>query len=98
MTRRIAASARSAAQVLQQEDGTTEVVTEKRRVEIPGLRWAWRLDARYRQDGAPRRFVGIIGFRAPYWVFLYYTDKGVNAADCGQMEALLAGVRITLRE
>ena len=94
----IAASARDAAEVLQQEEGTAEVVTNRRRVEFPGLSWAWRLDARYRQDGAPRRFVGIIGFRAPYWVFLYYTDKGVNAADYGQMEALLAGARIAARE
>lgn len=94
----IAASARDAAAVLQQEEGTAEVVTNRRRIEFPGLSWAWRLDARYRQDGAPRRFVGIIGFRAPYWVFLYYTDKGVNAADYGQMEALLAGARIAARE
>jgi hypothetical protein len=94
----VAASARDAAEVLQQEEGTAEVVTNRQRIEFPGMSWAWRLDARYRQDGAPRRFIGIIGFRAPYWVFLYYTDKGINAADYGQMEALLAGARIAARE
>jgi len=90
----IEASARAAAEVLQQEEGTAEVVADRREVPFPGLSTAWRLDARYRQDGAPRRFIGIIGFHDPYWVFLYYTDKGGGETDYGQMEALLASARI----
>ena len=90
----IAASARAAAEMLGQEEGTTEAVTDQRRITFPGMTEAWRLDARYRLNGTPRRFIGIIGFRAPYWVFLYYTDKGVNAADPTRMEALLKGARI----
>lgn len=94
----IEASARAAAEVLQQEEGMAEVVTDRRPILFPGLSWAWRLDARYLQDGAPRRFIGIIGFRDPYWVFLYYTDKGANDSDYGQMEALLDAARIVARE
>ena len=90
----IAASARAAAEMLSQEEGMTEAVTHKRRITFPGMTEAWRLDASYRLNGAPRRFIGIIGFRDPYWVFLYYTDKGVNTADRTQMEALLDGARI----
>ena len=90
----VAASARAAAEVLGQEDGVAAVTTDLRSIAFPGLTWAWRLDAGYRLDGAPRRFLGIIGFLRPCWVYLYFTDTGANGNDYMQMDTLLTGARI----
>jgi len=91
-------SAEYAAASLAAEAGVSEVVTSRRPTAFPGLSFAWRIDSSYLDDGAPRRFLGIIGFRAPFWVYLYYTDKERETDSWDQMNTLLEGARVVARE
>ena len=91
-------SAEYAAASLAAEEGVREVVTSRRPAAVPGLTFAWRVESSYRIDGVARRFLGIVGFRAPFWVYLYYTGKGEDEGGPGAMNALLEGARVVPRE
>lgn len=85
----IAASAKYAGEGLVDEAGATEVRQKSSRTEIRGAEVAYRVDASFRMHGEPRKFIGIIGFRAPYWFYFYYTDPLRDAGDIQEMEQLL---------
>ncbi len=62
---------------------------------VSGLRAAVELQASYRALGPdndpararPRRFLGLIGFAAPYWVYLYANDPQTDPADAVTLRA-----------
>jgi hypothetical protein len=85
----IAASAKYAGEGLVDEEGATEVRQKSSKTEIRGAEAAYRVDASFRMHDEPRKFIGIIGFRAPYWFYLYYTDPLRDAADILEMEQIL---------
>jgi len=85
----IAESARLAGESLESEEGTRDVRHDYRKAAVAGAEVAYRVDATFRHHDEPRRFIGIIGFRSPYWFYLYYTDPQRDAADVGEMEEIL---------
>lgn len=82
-------SARYAASSLEGEEGVSDLVFDVRKVQFPGTQVAYKLSADYKLHGEPQRFIGIIAFASPYWVYLYYTDPQKNQSDYGQMEQML---------
>lgn len=90
----IAASARLAGESLEGEEGASEVRQESRKSSVKGAEAAYRVDATFRQHGEPRKFIGIIGFRAPYWFYLYYTDPLREPADEREMELILKSLLV----
>ncbi|AMV72076.1 hypothetical protein JCM30471_05760 [Desulfuromonas carbonis] len=91
-------SAEYAAASLAAEEGVSEVVTSRRPTSFPGLTFAWRIESSYRLHGEPRRFLGIVGFHAPFWVYLYYTERGGATDSWEEMNSLLKGARVVARE
>jgi hypothetical protein len=85
----VATSARYAAEGLAEEEGVTELRQSSGKARLAGADSASRIDASFHQHGEPRRFLGIVGFRDPYWFYLYYTDTLKNADDYGEMEGVL---------
>lgn len=92
--RTVARSAQFAGQSLQGEEGLSELTYSTKRVRLPGARHAHRLDAEFEKHGTPIRFIGIVGFADPHWIFLYYTDYQEDAQDMVDMEAILKSVRL----
>jgi hypothetical protein len=88
----IAASARYAGEGLVDEEGATEVSQKSSKTELQGASVAYRVDASFRMHDEPRKFIGIIGFRKPYWFYLYYTDPLRDAADAREMEQILQSI------
>jgi hypothetical protein len=85
----IAASAKYAGEGLVDEEGATEVRQKSSKTKLGGAELAYRVDARFRMHDEPRNFIGIIGFRAPYWFYFYYTDPLRDARDIQEMEQIL---------
>jgi len=85
----IAASAKYAGEGLVDEEGATEVRQKSSKTEIRGAEIAYRIDATFRMHEEPRKFIGIVGFKAPYWFYLYYTDPLRDADDTREMEQIL---------
>lgn len=85
----IAASAKYAGEGLVDEEGATEVRQKSSKTELRGAEFAYRVDASFRMHDEPRKFIGIVGFRAPYWFYLYYTDPLRDGGDIREMEQIL---------
>lgn len=92
--RTLAESARLSGESLESEEGATEVVQKSSRSSVTGAENAYRVDATYRHHGVAQRFVGIIGFVAPYWFYLYYTDPLRDPADLKEMEQILKALAL----
>lgn len=90
----VADSARFAGQSLVEEEGVGNVEWKTRKVSIPGAKASYRLDASYTFHGGPRRFVGIVGFSAPYWFYLYFTDPLKTPADAAVVDTLIERLAI----
>ena len=90
----IRGSAEYAGQSLQSEENYQDARYRVTAVTIPGLNDAHRLEAAYKRYGQPGKFVGIIGFSDPYWVFFYYTDPLSNPDDLSELNAILQSLRI----
>jgi hypothetical protein len=88
----IAASARAAAEGMAEEEGMTEVEQKSGPTTVAGADSSYRFDVSYRQHGEPRRMIGIVGFRSPYWFYLYFTDPQRDPADYPDMEKILGSV------
>lgn len=87
-------SAEFAGQSLANEEDYTEVEYRVSSTTIPGLGTVQRLDASYLRHGEPGEFIGLIGFRNPYWVFFYYTDPSRDDGDRTEIEAILGSLRV----
>lgn len=93
-SRTLERSARYAADSLRQESGGTKVGVNIRPATLAWLPGAWRLEARYLEDGGENHFVGFIGYFAPYWVYLYYTGRGRDSVDIESLKMLLESAHI----
>lgn len=92
--RSIASSARFAGQGLEEEEGVSDVEYEVNRTEVPGARYAYRVDASYRHHDEGMKFVGIIGFRQPDWFYFYYQDRLRDAKDFASMKTVFESLRL----
>lgn len=92
--RAVALSAKYAAEGLAEEEGVTDLLQENRPVSLAGAETVYRVDARFRQNGEPCQFIGLIGFIHPHWFFLYYSDRGRDSGDSPDMERLLKTLTI----
>lgn len=90
----IAASARYAGQSLEEEEGAADVKYEVSRTEVAGARHSYRVDASYRHHDESMKFVGIVGFRPPYWFFFYYQDFLRNPDDFADMNRILDSIKL----
>jgi len=91
----IATSAKYAGEGLVDEEGATEVQQKSSRSEVRGAEVAYRVDASFLMHDEPCKFVGIIGFRSPYWFYLYYTDPLRDAGDIEEMEQILRTLELS---
>jgi len=91
----IATSARYAGEGLQDEEGVTEVQQKSGKTEIRGAEIAYRVEAEFRMHDEPRKFIGIVGFKSPYWFYLYYTDPLRDSTDMQDMERILESIELT---
>lgn len=85
----VASSAEFAKAELSQEQDISDISAKSEVASLPGARSAFRIDASFNRDGAPRRFIGLIGYVPGYWFFFYYTEKNQSEDDKAEMEALL---------
>jgi len=93
----LAKSAKYAKEELSREPDLTEVVSSYYEYALKGAAVAYRVDASYKRDGEPRRFVGVISFVDRYWVFLYYTDEARNEEDLQRLAEVLSGLSLVTR-
>ncbi len=94
--RTVAASARYAGDSLSQEEGVSEARFSDRKADVFGARDAYRLDADYKHHDEKTRFLGIVGFAAPYWFYAYYTDHLAVPSDHQEMDRIVRSLLITV--
>lgn len=82
-------SARFAAQGLEDEEGLSEVTHSTTKTSMFGLQHAYRIDANFQKHGAATRFLGVVGYAAPYWCYFYYTDPLHDPQGFSEMSSLL---------
>lgn len=87
--RTIAQSAEYAAQGLEEEEGLSNVTHSTTQTSMLGLQYAYRIDANFQKHGAATRFLGVVGFTAPYWCYFYYTDPLQDPQDFSEISSLL---------
>lgn len=90
--RAIVYSARFAGESLASEEGMSGVTFDTSRFRVPGAKTAHRIDASYMREGQKNRFIGIVGFAAPYWFYFYYTDPLASPQDKEDFENILKSI------
>jgi len=93
----VARSAYFAEQELSAEPDVTEVASSVKEFFLSGTEYAYRIDATFKRDGEPRRFIGVITFIERHWLFLYYTEETLSNSDLQDFEELLKGLVIVAR-
>jgi hypothetical protein len=93
----VARSAYFAEQELIAEPDVTEVESSSKEFALSGTEYAYRIDATFKRDGEPRRFIGIIAFIERHWLFLYYTEETLSDSDLQQFEKLLKELVVVAR-
>lgn len=88
------ASAYGSLLALQNEEGVTGLKSRVGSFSIDGASRASRVEASYYLDGKPQLFVGIIGFRAPYRIYLYYNDSLRDQRDQVEMDQILNSLQL----
>jgi hypothetical protein len=88
------ASAHGALLALANEEGVTNLESRITSSSIVGSSNACRVEARYLLDGQARSFVGLIGYKAPYRFYLYYTDPLRDPRDQVEMEQILNSLQL----
>lgn len=78
-----------AGQALMAEDGVTDVDYDRSKVTIAGIDKACLLTANFQKEELPRKFLGVVGFSKPYWIYLYYNDRLENGRDFADMEKII---------
>lgn len=78
-----------AGQALMAEDGVTDVDYDISKVRINGIDKSCLLTADFQKGERPRKFLGVVGFTKPYWVYLYYNDQLENSSDFAEMEKMI---------
>jgi len=93
----VARSAYFAEQELSAEPDVSEVESTTKEFTLSGSEIAYRIDASFKRDGEPRRFIGVIAFTNRHWLFLYYTGETQSDSDLQQYEELLKGLAVVAR-
>lgn len=75
-------------------DDLTPYRTTISAIEIPGMKYATRIDSNFPLFGEPHRFIGIVAFSHPYWIFIYYNDKLASDSDLAEMQEIFRSVRL----
>lgn len=88
------ASARFAEQSLETEEGVHDLTAKIVAAQVPGARTAYRLNAAYRHHEEPVEFIGIIGFAARQWFYLYFTSPGKDPKALVDIEKMLGSLQI----
>jgi hypothetical protein len=89
----VALSARSSAEGVADE-GWAVISSEQAVTFINGAEFAQWLRIGYNYEGKPRLFMGIVGFAAPYWFWLYGNDYLQNPGDREFLEKLMLNIKI----
>ncbi len=90
-------SARYAAEDLSGEEGLDQVSANVRAFSLPGALASYRIDAEFVSHDRPTRFIGIVGFAAGHWFYLYYTGPRAATDDVEIVEKILSSCRIEAR-
>lgn len=93
----VAKSAEYAELELSSEPDITDLESHSGAYPLVGADYAYRIDASFKRDGVPQRFVGIIAFAGRHWLFLYYTDETLLDSDLQQLDELLKGLAVVAR-
>lgn len=88
------ASAYGSLLALQNEEGVTGLESRIGSFSIDGASKASKVEARYYLDGKPQLFIGIIGFKAPYRIYLYYNDSLRDPQDRIEMDQILNSLQL----
>jgi hypothetical protein len=76
------------------EEGVSDATSTLSDVNMPGTTVAFRLDVDFVQHNKRKKFVGIIGFESPYWLYFYGTDPLLEKRDAEEMEQILDSLRV----
>lgn len=87
-------SAEFAGEGLSNEEGIRDVHSRVRPFAVSGSEHSFRLDADYEMHHEKLLFVGVIGYAARHWFFLYYTGPRGAAGDVESLEAWLSSCRV----
>ncbi|MFO7982496.1 MAG: hypothetical protein R6V08_03500 [Desulfuromonadales bacterium] len=87
-------SARFAGQSMASEEGVSEASSKISEFDLPGASAAYRLDIDFVRHGKSMKFLGVIGFEDPYWLYFYGTDPQVDPKDADEMEQIFESLRI----
>lgn len=90
-------SAQYAAWSLEKEPDVTALSWAATPFKVHGAGTAMQLAADYRQHDLPRKFLGIVGYAAGAWFFLYYTDPCLDPAIYAEMQAMLSQLVVRRR-
>lgn len=69
--------------------------TEVKSSNIPGVDYAMQVTSDLPLFGEPHRFIGVIGYAHPYWVFFFYNDKARDPRDMEEMALLIKSIKLT---
>lgn len=87
-------SAEYASQSLEGDEGVSAVRSQVEPAEVTGARAAFRLTADYKHHEHEMKFLGLIGFAADHWFYLYYTDPQKVEQTYAEMQAIMTSARI----
>ncbi len=76
------------------DEGWENVKVRQDSAQIDGARSAQRFEIDYSHEGKDSRFVGVVGFAAPYWFWLYANDHLADPEDRQVIETLLSDIRL----
>ena len=76
------------------DEGWENVKVRQNSAQIDGAASAQRFEIDYSHEGEDSRFVGVVGFAAPYWFWLYANDHLADPEDRQVIETLLSGIRL----
>lgn len=88
------ASARYAAEGLQDEEGIEAAKSKVGKTRITGAKAASRVDADFLMHGQATRFIGVITFARDHWVYLYYTGPHPGPEDLAVADQILESFSI----
>lgn len=92
--RALKASARYAAEGLQDEEGIEAVNSKVGKTRITGAKAAYRVDADFLRHGQPTQFIGVITFARGHWIYLYYTGAHPEPEDLAVVDQIFKSFSI----
>lgn len=91
-------SAEYAGQSMESEEGVEDAAAHVKKVDLQGVSYVFRLDLDYKLHGQKMKFVGLIGFEDPYWLYFYATNPLNDDRDTEEIEAILQSLKVVVDE